>query len=73
MKDVGKLKSYSIGPDKLNVGDHICRLTLEIKAGPGSLPELARSCGDLIGEEVGISLTRIQGKLLNVKTGEVEG
>ena len=71
MKDVGKMRGYSIGPDKLNVGDQICRLVLEIKAGPGSLPNLARCCGDLIGEQVGISLTRVQARV-NLGTGEVE-
>lgn len=71
MKDIGTFKTYSINPDPHAPGDHITKITLVIKSGPGSLPELARSCGDLVGEDVGINLTRLQSKI-NTTTGEVE-
>jgi hypothetical protein len=70
LKDIGKFVTFSIKPDAKALGDYLCRLTLEIKSGPGSLPELARGCGDLVGEQVGINLTRLQSKI-NAQTGEV--
>lgn len=63
MKEIGKMKSYNIGPDHLNIGDHVCWITLEIRTGPGALPELACSCVDLIGQEIGINLTRLQERI----------
>ena len=70
MKDIGVFRTYSISPDPKAPGDHITRITLVIKSGPGSLPDLARACGDLVGEQVGINLTRLQEKI-NTTTGEV--
>ena len=63
MKDIGVFRTYSISPDPKAPGDHITRITLVIKSGPGSLPDLARDCGDLVGEQVGINLTRLQSKV----------
>lgn len=71
MRDIGTFKNYSINPDPRAIGDHIIRIILVIKSGPGSLPELARNCGELMGEDVGINLTRVQSKI-NTETGEID-
>ena len=70
MKEIGCLSGYSIGPDKNVGGGHICKITLVVKTGPVGLPVLAQACGDLVGENIRIELTAIQGAINGV-TGEV--
>jgi hypothetical protein len=71
MIEIGKLKKYSIVPDRVNIGYHICRLTIEFKTDYGTVAEVARACGDLVGEEIKVKLEKLQERL-NLITGEVK-
>jgi hypothetical protein len=71
MQEIGTMSGYSIGPDKVVGGGHVCRITLLIKTGPVGLPIIAQACGELLGEQVAITLQAVQEKINGV-TGEAK-
>ena len=65
MKYSGKFKSYGMGPDTKNPGDHRATITLELQLPPSAIQEWGDACLDLRGQDVFFEITKVQSTIFD--------